>query len=63
MNRIETQFNASELSSRKLWELVSGIDEQTPARTELEEAVQELAERRHYLSELKQIGVQTPLNK
>ena len=63
MNRLESQFNASELSSRKLWELVSGIDEHTPARTELEEAVQELAERRHYLNELEQIGVQTLHNK
>ena len=57
MNNLENQFKASELSSRKLWELVSGIDEQTPAQMELEEAIQELAQRRHYLSELKQIGV------
>ncbi|MFT5482299.1 MAG: hypothetical protein ACI9GW_000948 [Halieaceae bacterium] len=63
MNRLASQFNASELSSRKLWELVSGIDEQIPARTELEEAVQELAERRHYLNELQQIGVQALHNK
>ncbi len=59
MRTANTEFKACDLSSRKLWEIVAGLDETAPAQTELEEAIQELAERRHYLNELKQIGIYT----
>ena len=51
-----TNFNATEFCSRKLWELISGENSST-SKSELEAAVQELAMRRHYLSELEQLGV------
>lgn len=50
------QFNARELCSRKLWQLVSEEDTQAISSRELEQAVKELASRRHYLAELAQIG-------
>ena len=59
MNRFDHHFNAQDLSSRKLWELVSGLDDYTPEKTELEQAVLELAQRRHYLVELKNLGIYT----
>ena len=50
------KFNARELCSRKLWQIVSTeTDEQVSAR-ELREAIAELAARRHYLEQLQQIG-------
>ena len=50
------KFNPRELCSRKLWQLVSTeTDEQVSAR-ELQEAIAELAARRHYLDQLQQIG-------
>ena len=51
-----TNFNATEFCSRKLWELINGENKST-SKSELEAAVQELAMRRHYLSELEQLGV------
>jgi hypothetical protein len=50
------KFNAQELCSRKLWQLVDrelnpGIDD-----IELSEAIAELAKRRHYLEQLQEIG-------
>ncbi|MEP5766385.1 MAG: hypothetical protein ABJ308_17425 [Halieaceae bacterium] len=48
-------FAMHEFSSRKLWEIVSTEPNQKSA-DELLAAVRELAQRRHYLSELEQIG-------
>ncbi len=47
-------FNAQELCSRKLWELVNLNPEQTQSinEAEMRQAIHELAERRHYLTEL-----------
>lgn len=59
MRTANTEFKASDLSSRKLWEIISGLDESQPAQTDLEEAIQELSVRRHYLNELRQIGIYT----
>ena len=58
----ETQtFNMHEFSSRKLWEMVSDEhSESTPE--ELLAAVRELAQRRHYLTELERIGKLEPKN-
>ena len=52
------RFNPQELCSRKLWELVSAEQQkqQDINAAELREAVQELAERSHYLAELTEIG-------
>ena len=53
------RFNAQELCSRKLWELVKSNPEQQQEinEAELNEAIVELAERRHYLAELTEIGI------
>lgn len=48
-----TEFNARELCSRKLWQLVNGDD---VCARQLQQAVDELAARRHYLEELAQMG-------
>jgi len=51
------RFNAQELCSRKLWELVKNNPQQHSINDmELSEAIEELAERRHYLTELTEIG-------
>ncbi len=52
------KFNAQELCSRKLWEIVNSTPEteQDINASELKEAINELAERRHYLAELTDIG-------
>lgn len=53
------RFNAQELCSRKLWELVKSDPGQQREinEAELKEAIHELAERRHYLTELTEIGI------
>jgi hypothetical protein len=54
MNTLE--INTEELCSRKLWQLVSGEDEETIGESELAAAVAELERRKHYLEELQEIG-------
>jgi hypothetical protein len=49
-------FSAEELCSRKLWELVNTGDEAGMSKAELEAAVRELAQRRHYLAQLQESG-------
>ncbi len=51
-------FNAQELCSRKLWELVNSNPEQIRSinEAEMRQAIHELAERRHYLTELIDLG-------
>ena len=53
------RFKAQELCSRKLWELVntSPGQQQEINEAELKEAIHELAERRHYLAELTEVGM------
>ncbi len=51
-----TDFDASELCSRKLWQLVSTETDEQVSERELREAIAELANRRHYLEQLQQIG-------
>jgi len=50
------KFNPRELCSRKLWELISTETEEQVSERELQEAIAELANRRHYLEQLQQIG-------
>jgi len=55
MSVTQENFKAQELCSRKLWEVVT-----TPADdytdSDLAQAVAELAQRRHYLEQLKDLG-------
>ena len=51
-----TEFNPSELCSRKLWQLVSGEREEGVDQQQLQQAINELASRRHYLAELARTG-------
>ena len=60
MNEVQT-FNMHEFCSRKLWEMVSTGDQRSNP-DELRAAIRELAQRRHYLSELEQLGKLTPRN-
>lgn len=55
-------FKASELCSRKLWQIVAQTRDETPGAVELRAAVNELTSRRHYLAELAQIGKLGTLN-
>ena len=56
MNNQTITFDASELCSRKLWQLVTASTPKDVSESELKEAVAELAARRHYLEELQRIG-------
>ncbi|MCB1841432.1 MAG: hypothetical protein KDI09_00585 [Halioglobus sp.] len=51
-----TKFIASELSSRKLWQLVEAPDAANITERQLSEAIAELARRRHYLQDLQELG-------
>jgi hypothetical protein len=53
-------FKAEELCSRKLWEIVQQQNAETDTRETLEAALEELAERRHYLQQLKNLGIFNP---
>ena len=50
------EFKASEFCSRKLWQLVSNKTDARVSRDQLQQAVEELASRRHYLAELSRMG-------
>jgi hypothetical protein len=50
------EFNASELCSRKLWQMVNSTSERSVAENELQKAISELTTRKHYLEELARIG-------
>lgn len=50
------QFNASELCSRKLWQLVKSETEPQVNDAQLQQVIEELTTRRHYLAELSRMG-------
>ena len=50
------RFNARELCSRKLWQLVNTPTSKKVSDDELAEAINELATRRHYLAQLQETG-------
>lgn len=56
MNMNTLTFNAQELCSRKLWQMVNTAVDQDVSANELQEAIAELAARRHYLAQLQQTG-------
>lgn len=56
MSQINT-FNAEELCSRKLWEIVNRRDTRDNTPEALQAALDELAERRHYLKQLRDLGI------
>ena len=51
-----TEMNAQELSSRKLWQLAQTTSENAISKQELSEVVAELAKRRHNLEKLQEVG-------
>lgn len=51
-----TTFNPQELCSRKLWQIVNTPRDSQVEENELRQAIAELATRRHYLAELREIG-------
>ena len=53
---INTEINAQELSSRKLWQLAQTTSENAISKQELSEVVAELAKRRHNLEKLQEVG-------
>ena len=56
MNMNIVEFNAQELCSRKLWQLVNTPTPKEIGENELKEAIEELASRRQYMEELQRIG-------
>ena len=58
MNTVNN-FNASELCSSKLWEVISKHTQERDTTSELQAAIEELATRRHYLQELESMGLFT----
>jgi len=50
------QFNASELCSRKLWQIVNNEADARMSRDLLQQAIEELTARRRYLAELSRMG-------
>jgi len=50
------RFKASELSSRKLWQLLNGHGAVTIDQRELTEVVEELSRRRRHLQRLRESG-------
>jgi len=50
------KFNAEELCSRKLWQLLNTETDKNINDYELSEVIAELAKRRHYLEKLQEIG-------
>lgn len=50
------RIRASELCSRRLWQIVSGLERERFSETELSEAIDELSRRRRYLEELQELG-------
>jgi len=57
MTTHNTTFDPGALCSRKLWRIVAGQeDQQVLDEGSLQQAIAELAERRHYLAELERLG-------
>lgn len=56
MNQARPDFDAGELCSRKLWQIVTDPEAERAGKAELDAAIAELAARRHYLSELVTLG-------
>lgn len=50
-------FDPSELCSRKLWDMIRERKEGDGSPEALQAALKELAERRHYLNQLEDLGV------
>ena len=57
MNTEHQHFNAQDLCSRKLWEIITHAEPEEASTEQLKAAVDELAVRRHYLNELQQAGL------
>lgn len=55
-----SNFDPREFCSRKLWQLVNDTQSKGSNDPELQEAINELAARRHYLEELQELGKLKP---
>ena len=56
MQNTTTPFKAQDFCSRKLLQLVSDPQDTQMSDLELRSAIEELAQRRHYLEQLQQLG-------
>ena len=56
MTDTHTTFDPQALCSRKLWDIISQDTSRTLAESDLQAAIQELQQRRHYLEELTELG-------
>ncbi|MEP4485670.1 MAG: hypothetical protein ABJ013_08585 [Halioglobus sp.] len=56
MTDTQTTFDPQSLCSRKLWDIINQDTNRTLAESDLQAAIQELQERRHYLEELTEMG-------
>ena len=56
MNMNIVEFNAQELCSRKLWQMVNTTDDKSVSKNALQQAIDELTTRRHYLAQLRETG-------
>ena len=56
MTQTHANFDPQTLCSRKLWEIVNRDSSRTLAEADLQAAIQELQQRRHYLEELTELG-------
>jgi len=56
MTQTKTNFDPQTLCSRKLWDIVNQDTSRTLAESDLQAAIQELQQRRHYLEELTDQG-------
>ena len=56
MTTESNSFNPQELSSRKLWDIISAESSANANKADLDAAIAELEERRSYLEELQLIG-------
>jgi len=56
MTDTHTNFDPQALCSRKLWDIISQDPSRTLAESDLQAAIQELQQRRHYLEELTELG-------
>ena len=56
MRETHTNFDPQALCSRKLWDIITQEASPTLAESDLQAAIQELQQRRHYLEELTEMG-------
>jgi len=56
MTQTHANFDPQALCSRKLWDIINQDTSRTLAQSDLQAAIEELQQRRHYLEELTELG-------